>query len=143
MFLISFFSIVFFLAIKRVKFKEWLFFNSCSPSNFLYILGFILLLFYKFSWLIYFGIFPMFFFGTLGLFLFPWKGAKNLFVQISHILMTSNIIWIIVYLFRNNLFEFSTIGLLTGGFVFLIFLYFQQDYVQKHLDDFNRVLELD
>lgn len=143
MFLISFFSTIFFLMIKKVKFREWLFFNSCSPSNFLYIFGFILLLFYKFSWLVYFGIFPMFFFGTLGLFLFPWKRPKNIFVQISHILMTSNIIWIIFYLFKENLFKFSTIGLLAGGFSFLVFLYFQQSYVKRHPDDFNRVLELD
>lgn len=142
LFLITFFSSVYFLTIKKVKFKEWIFFNSCSPSNFVYCLGFCLLFFSKIDYLIYFGVFPMFFFGTLGLFVFPWKEKKDLFVQLSHILMTLSIIWIIIYTLREEMFKSATIGLFLGGFIFLVFLFFQQNYVKKHFDDFKRILEL-
>lgn len=84
----------------------------------------------------------MFFFGTLGLFIFPWKEKKDLFVQLSHVLMTSNIIWIIIYTLKEKIFESATIGLFLGGFIFLIFLFFQQNYVKKHFDDFKRILDL-
>jgi hypothetical protein len=143
LFLITFFSSVYFLVIKKVKIKEWLFFNSCSPSNLIYCLGFCFLLLTKINFLIYFGIFPMFFFGTLGLFIFPWKEKKDLFVQLSHILMTSSIIWTITYTFREKIFESATVGLFSGGFIFLIFLFFQQDYVKKHFNDFKKILDLD
>ena len=83
-------STFFFLVVMKVKFVEWIVFNACAPSNITFLIGFALFLLFKNRTVLYMAILPMFFFGVLGLFVFPWNGV-NIILQIGHMLMTLNI----------------------------------------------------
>ncbi|MDR0797022.1 MAG: hypothetical protein LBE79_13395 [Tannerella sp.] len=94
LFLLSVFSTWFFLTQLKVTVLEWSVFNACAPTNFAYVLCFLIFLFCKKEVFLPVTIVPLFFFGTMGLFIFPWNGM-NLFAQASHIVMTLNVVWII------------------------------------------------
>lgn len=129
---------VYYLVIRKVKFIEWLFFNACSPSNLAYLAGFIVWLATKDKTVLYIGILPIFFFGTLGMFVFSWKGM-NIIPQVAHLIMTLNIIWLTISTFLVSSYKSATIGLLSGIFVFSIFIAFQQNYVRSHQENFKRI----
>jgi len=108
---------IYYLVMQKVKFIEWLFFNACAPSNLVYLIGFVFYLITKDKTIIYLGLLPMFFFGTLGMFALPWHGM-NIIPQIGHIIMTLNIGWLIISTFREISFRQATIGLLLSICIF-------------------------
>jgi len=87
----------------------------------------------------YMAILPLFFFGTCGLFVFPWSGM-HIIPQIGHIIMTLNMIVIITDLYKEKDFKAGATGLLIGTFVFAWFLGLQQNYVYRHMDEFQRII---
>jgi len=135
-------STVFFLGILKVKFVEWIVFNACAPSNITFLIGFILFLLLKNRTVLHMAILPMFFFGTLGLIVFPWSGM-NIIPQIGHIIMTLNIGWVVSATFKTNDYKTAAIGLLLGIVVFSIFIGFQQNYVATHPEDFKRIMNIE
>jgi hypothetical protein len=130
-------STVYFLAMLKVKFITWLFFNACSPSSMVYLLGFFVYIVTKNKTLMYLGVLPMFFFGTFGLFLFPWSGT-SIVAQIMHIIMLLNIAWLVILTFKESHFRQATVGLLLSIFIFGIFIGFQLYYSRSHAEDFKR-----
>ena len=135
-------STVFFLGILKAKFVEWIVFNACAPSNISFLIGFILFLLLKNRTVLHMAILPMFFFGTLGLIVFPWNGM-NIIPQIGHIIMTLNIGWVVLATFKTNDYKTAAIGLLLGIVVFSIFIGFQQNYVTTHPEDFKRIMNIE
>jgi hypothetical protein len=135
-------STFYFLVIMKVKFVEWIVFNACAPSNITFLIGFALFLLFKDRTVLHMAILPMFFFGVLGLFVFPWKGV-NIFPQIGHMLMALNIGWAVLVTFNTHDYKAATLGMLLGIAVFSVFIGFQQQYVATHLDDFKRILQLE
>ena len=135
-------SIYYFFSIAKVKAIEWLVFNACAPSNIVFLIGFIIFLFTKNRMVINMAILPMFFFGGLGLFLFPWTGF-NIVAQISHIVMTLNVWWAVWETFRLGDFRVAFIGLLLGVLCFSPFIGFQQSYANAHSKDLVRILGVD
>jgi hypothetical protein len=135
-------STFFFLAIMKVKFVEWIVFNACAPSNITFLIGFALFLFFKDRTILHMAILPMFFFGVLGLFVFPWNGV-NIIPQIGHMLMALNIGWTVFVTLSTHDYKEATIGMLLGIAVFSVFIGFQQQYVASHLEDFKRILHLE
>ncbi len=85
-------STYFFLGVSKVKPIEWIVFNACAPSSIAYLIGFVIFLVTKNRIALHIGILPLFFFGGLGLFLFPWSGY-NLIAQFSHVIMVLNMAW--------------------------------------------------
>jgi len=134
-------STVFFLGLLKVKFVEWIFFNACAPSNITFLIGFILFLLVKNRTVLHMAILPMFFFGTLGLIVFPWSGM-NIIPQIGHMIMTLNIGWVVLATFKTNDYKTATVGLLLGIVIFSIFIGRQQNYVRDHPEDFKRILQI-
>jgi hypothetical protein len=135
-------STFFFLKVLKVKLVEWLCFNACAPSNITFLIGFLLFLCFKNRIALHIAILPMFFFGFLGMFVFPWK-SKNLIPQLGHIIMTLNIGWTIYITFITADYKTATIGTLLGIVLFSIFISFQQLYVASHPQDLKRILHLD
>ena len=135
-------STFFFLVIMKVKFVEWIVFNACAPSNITFLIGFSLFLLFKDRTVLHMAILPMFFFGVLGLFVFPWHGV-NIFPQIGHILMALNIGWTVFVTLNTHDYKAATIGMLLGIVVFSVFIGFQQHYVGTHPEDLKRILHIE
>ena len=132
-------STYFFLCIKNVNFIAWITFNACAVANITFLIGFILFLLFRNRTVLYMAILPLFFFGTCGLYVFPWSGM-HIIPQIGHIIMTLNLIVIITDLYKEKDFKAGATGLLIGVFVFAWFLGFQQNYVYRHMDEFQRII---
>ena len=135
-------STFFFLVVMKVKCIEWIVFNACAPSNITFLIGFALFLLFKDRTVLHMAILPMFFFGVLGLFVFPWNGV-NIIPQIGHMLMALNIGWAIFVTFNTHDYKAASTGMLLGIAVFSVFIGFQQHYVATHLDDFKKILNIE
>jgi hypothetical protein len=135
-------STFFFLAVMKVKFIEWIVFNACAPSNITFLIGFVLYLLLKDRTVLHMAILPMFFFGVLGLFVFPWNGV-NIIPQIGHMLMTLNIGWAVFVTLNTHDYKAATIGMILGIVVFSVFIGFQQQYVATHPEDFKKILQFE
>ena len=135
-------STFFFLVVMKVKCIEWIVFNACAPSNITFLIGFVLYLLLKDRTVLHMAILPMFFFGVLGLFVFPWNGM-NIIPQIGHMLMTLNIGWAVLVTLHTHDYKAATIGMLLGIVVFSVFIGFQQNYVATHPEDVKRILQFE
>lgn len=135
-------STFFFLVVIKVKCIEWIVFNACAPSNITFLIGFVLYLLFKDRTVLHMAILPMFFFGVLGLFVFPWNGV-NIIPQIGHMLMTLNIGWAVLITLHTHDYKAATIGMLLGIVVFSVFIGFQQQYVATHPEDFKKILQFE
>jgi hypothetical protein len=135
-------STFFFLFIMKTKFAEWIVFNACAPANITFLIGFVLFLLFKDRTVLHMAILPMFFFGVLGLFVFPWKGV-NIIPQVGHIIMALNIGWAILVTLKTYDYKAATIGMLFGIAVFSVFIGFQQQYVAMHPEDLQRILHIE
>lgn len=124
-------SIWFFFGVLKVEFVEWFVFNACAPSNTAFLIGFVIYVLTKDRTVLHMAILPIFFFGGLGLYLFPW-GGYNLIPQISHIIMVLNAAWVIYETFKRSDFKAATLGMLLGIVVFSVFINFQQIYANTH-----------
>jgi len=63
----------YFLGIAKVSAVQWLVFNACAPSSIAFLLGLIFYFRTKNKMWLTIAVVPMMFFGTMGLFIFPWK----------------------------------------------------------------------
>lgn len=132
-------STYFFLVIRHVKPVEWLVFNACAPSSIAFLIGFIVYLITQDRTLMLVAILPLFFFGGLGLYLFPWSGY-NLIAQFSHIIMTLNALITVWVTLSSGDYKAASVGLLLGILVFAPFINFQQTYANTRTDDAQRIL---
>ncbi len=132
-------STYFFLGVSKVKPIEWIVFNACAPSSIAYLIGFVIFLVTKNRIALHIGILPLFFFGGLGLFLFPWSGY-NLIAQFSHVIMVLNMAWAVYGTLSTGDYKAVALGLLIGIGIFAPFIGYQQSYVNTHPEDFQRIL---
>ncbi len=130
----------FFLRVLKVSFQGWVFLNACAPAIITFLAGFVAWLVWKNRILLPVSTLPLFFFGTLGLFVFPWEGM-NVIPQASHILMTLAMVWVLVNTFRFDDWKNAAIGLLIGILIFAPFIGFQQNYVRMHPEQFQRMID--
>jgi len=124
-------STFYFFIILKVNFIEWIFFNACAVTCVVYLIGFVLYLIKKNRIIIFTSILPMFYFGGISLYLFPWTGFA-LIAQAHHLIMVLNILLAVIVLFKENDFKNAVIGLLLGILVFSFFIQMQQNYVNSH-----------
>ncbi|KAJ5069924.1 hypothetical protein M0811_11436 [Anaeramoeba ignava] len=133
-------STQFFLVQMKATIKEWLIFNACAPSIFLWILGVFIEKIFHLRFLMHSAIIPLTFFGTQGLFIFPWKGM-DIIPQISHIFMTLASILTVFQTFVLNDFKQATIGFLFGLLTFP-FISIQQNYCARNPEKLKKMLGL-
>jgi hypothetical protein len=130
----------YFLGMAGVSFVQWIVFNACAPSGIAFLAG--LLAFFGTGnrmWLSVAAV-PMMFFGTMGLFVFPWNGANDLLVQFSHIVMTlavAHALWITL---RNRDYRALGGGLLASVLAGIPFIAFTQHYCRTHAEEVMRIL---
>ena len=132
-------STYFFLGVSKVKLVEWLVFNACAPLSIAYLIGFVIFLLTGSRIALHISILPLFFFGGLGLFLFPWSGY-HLIAQISHLIMVLNMLWALYTTITTGDYKAVALGLLIGIGIFAPFIGYQQSYVNSHPEDFQRIL---
>ena len=84
-------SAYFFLAVAKFRIGEWLSFNACSLATIIYLTCFASYRITNRSIYLAIALLPLYYYGTMGLFMMPWDGA-NLFTQITHIVITLNVI---------------------------------------------------
>jgi hypothetical protein len=135
-------STYFFLGMRKVSIVQWIVFNACAPSGITYLIGFVLYLVIKDRIILHASILPMFFFGGLGLIVFPWSGY-NIIAQISHLIMVLNIGWVISTTIKTRDFQPAAIGMLLGIIVFSFFIGFQQHYMATHLAELKTILGIE
>jgi len=132
----------YFLGIARVSFIQWIVFNACAPSSLAYLLGVLLYVRYKNKCYLAIAIVPLLFFGTMGLFVFPWQTANDVLIQFSHVIMTLNIFWALWIILKDKDYKALAIGLLISVFVFIPFIAFTQQYCRIYADDVMKLLGL-
>ncbi len=136
--LITLTSTFFFLGKLKISMIEWIAFNSCSPSSFLYLIFFIIFLINKKGALLSITALPLYYLGTMSMFVLPWSG-NYVVAHIGHIIMTLNIIWVFLVLLKHKEYRAMALGLLTGILLFVPFIAYVQTYNKIHEEQFTRL----
>ena len=139
-------SSYFFLAILNLSLGKWFAFNACSLAIIVYLICY--MLFRIKSWLFLLAIPLLPLFGdwagtgtpTMGLFVMPWNQA-NIFAQVTHLIITLNVLWILWVFLKERQFGALGKGLLVGIIVFVPVIACIQSYTQIHMDEFMKVLQ--
>lgn len=130
----------YFLGIAKVSVVQWLVFNACAPSSIAFLLGLIFYFRTKNKMWLSIAVVPMMFFGTMGLFVFPWKSGIDLLTQFSHIIMTLNIVLGLWITLKDKDYKALGNGLLTSVLIGMPFIAFTQAYCREHAEEVMRVL---
>lgn len=130
----------YFLGIAKVSIIQWIVFNACAPSSIVYLLGLFLYLRTSRRMWLAIGVVPIMFFGTMGLFVFPWSTGIDLLTQFSHIVMTLNILWGLWIILKNRDLNALGEGLLASVVLFIPFIAFTQAYCRKHAEEVLNIL---
>lgn len=140
MFLALLNSAYFFLAIAKFGLLKWLAFNACSVSIMVHLGCFICFRISKKDFFLAIALVPLYYYGTMGLLVMSWDVA-NMFSQITHIIITINVIWILFVLLKDFKFESLGKGLLIGVILFVPLFAIIQNYSQLHMVEFIQLLQ--
>lgn len=138
--LVTLFSTNFFLVKLNVSLLDWVSFNSCSPTSFLYLGFFVAFLICKKESLLVVTALPIYYLGTLSMFLLPWTGTY-LFAHLGHIIMTLNLVWAFYVVLRHRNYKALAIGLLAGMLVFAPSIAYVQTYNQVHANEIINLMQ--
>ena len=130
----------YFLGIAKVSVIQWIVFNACAPSSIAYMLGLVIYFVTSNKMWLSIAVVPMMFFGTMGLFVFPWSSGIDLLTQFSHVVMTLNIAWGLWIILKNNDYKALGTGLLTSILVFIPFIAFTQAFCRVHAEEVMKYL---
>lgn len=134
-------SAYFFISIAKLQIGEWLAFNACSLAIISYLICLACFQITKKDFFMAIALVPMYYYGSMGLFLVPWDTA-NTFSQITHIIITLNVIWILFVLLKQSRYESLGKGLLIGVLVFVPIFAVIQAYLQLHMAELMQMLQL-
>jgi len=76
----------------------------------------------------------------MGLFVMPWNSA-NAIAQITHIIVTLSILWILYLLLKERKYDSLGKGLLIGMIVFVPLFAYLQDFNQLHMAEYLKALQ--
>ena len=130
----------FFTSIVKLQIGEWLAFNACSLAIISYLACFACFQITKKDFFLAIALVPLYYYGSMGLFIVPWNAA-NMFSQITHIIITLNVIWILFVLLKESRYESLGKGLLIGVLVFVPVFAVIQTYLQLHMAEFMQMLQ--
>lgn len=133
-------SAYFFISIVKFQIGEWLVFNACSLAIISYLVCFACYQISKKDFFLAIALVPLYYYGSMGLFVVPWNAA-NMFSQITHIIITLNVIWILFVLVKDLRYDSLGKGLLIGVLVFVPVFAVIQTYSQSHMAAFMQMLQ--
>ncbi|MDL2222695.1 hypothetical protein LJB98_01180 [Bacteroidales bacterium OttesenSCG-928-M11] len=134
LFLITLSSTFFFLGKLKISLVQWVAFNSCSPTSFLYLLLFLVFLVKKNASYLMITFLPIYFLGTMSMFVLPWNEA-NMIAHVGHIIMTLNLIWVLYVIFKHKEYKALGIGLLISMLLFVPYIAYVLSYNQAHAEE--------
>ena len=133
-------STFFFLVKLGVGVTDWIAFNACSPVSFLYLAFFAVFLYGKNPvWLVLPSL-PIYYLGTLSMFVLPWSGSY-ITAHVGHVIMTANLAWVFYVVFRYRAYKPLATGLFAGMLVFAPFVAYVQLYNQNHAEEIARLFQ--
>lgn len=130
----------FFLVLLKLSLVKWLAFNACSFAIMVFLLCFVLFQRTKKDFLLAIPLLPLYYYGTMGLFIMPWNEA-NLVAQITHVVITLNVLWLLYLLLEERKFEPLGKGALVGILFFVPIFAYLQTYTQLHMNGFMQLLQ--
>lgn len=140
LFVVTLVSTFFFLGKLKVSVVEWFAFNACAVTSYLYLGCFIAFLISKKGGLLVFTSLPLFFLGTISMFVLPWSGSY-LIAHVTHIIITANILWAFYIVLKYKAYKGMAIGLLVGMLVFVPYIAYVQIFNQAHAAGLARLLQ--
>ncbi len=120
-------STFFFLVLLKSGVAGWLMMNSCAPSVYLFVMGFLV----GSPLAMVAASVPMAWYGTGGLFVFGWE-AYNLIPQIGHLLMTLAVIYVLMWVIRARAWRTLVLGLALGLAILIPFMVVQNWWFGAH-----------
>lgn len=133
-------SSYFFLVLLKLSIGKWLAFNACSLAIMVYLLCFVVYQRTKKDYLLAIPLLPLYYYGTMGLFIMPWNEA-NMFAQITHVVITINVLWLLYVLLKERKFEPLGKGTLVGMLIFVPVFAYLQTYSQLHMNELMQLLQ--
>lgn len=130
----------FFLGMLKLSIGKWLAFNACSLAILFFLICFVLYLIRKKEVLLAIPLLPMYYYGTMGLFVMPWNSA-NAFAQITHVVVTLSLLWVLFLLLKERKYDSLGKGLLIGMVVFVPLFAYLQHFNQLHMEEFLKALQ--
>jgi hypothetical protein len=130
----------FFLGTLQLSIWKWMAFNACSLAIIAYLICYGAFMISKKDFVLAIPLLPLYYYGTMGLFLMPWNPA-NLFAQITHVIITVSILWTLYVLLKKRNFEALGLGLLIAIMAFVPVFAVIQNYNQAHLSEFMQLLK--
>jgi hypothetical protein len=119
---------------------EWLSFNACSVAIIAYLISFALYRIRKEEFLLAIPLLPLYYYGTMGLFVMPWNSI-NIFAHVTHLIITINVLWILYVLLKEKRLESIGKGLLIGIFVFVPVFAYIHSFNQVHMVEIMKALQ--
>lgn len=133
-------STFFFLEKLKVSVSDWVAFNACAPTSFLYSGFFIVFLITRKAGFLVATSLPTYFLGTMSMFILPWND-NYLIAHIGHIIMTLNLIWSFYVVLKHKRYQELAIGLFAGMLIFVPYIAYVQTYNQAHAEEISRVFQ--
>lgn len=133
-------SSYFFLVVAKLNVGEWLAFNACSVAIMAYLICFVLFHMLKKEFLLAIPLLPLYYYGTMGLFVMPWSNV-NIFAHVTHLIISINVLWILYFLLKERKFESIGKGLLIGIFVFVPVFAYIHSFNQVHMAEILKVIQ--
>jgi len=134
LFLITLSSTFFFLGKLKISLVQWVAFNSCSPTSFLYLLLFLVFLVKENASYLMITFLPIYFLGTMSMFVLPWNEA-NMIAHVGHIVMTLNLMWVLYVIFKHKEYKALGIDLLISMLLFVPYIAYVLSYNQAHAEE--------
>lgn len=140
LFLITISSTFFFLVKLKVSFLDWIAFNACSPTSYLYLCCFLIFMVHKrLAFLLLITFLPIYYLGSLSMFVLPWN-ASYIVAHVGHIIMSLNLVWVLWIVLKYRDYKALALGLLVSVLLLAPYIAYVQIYNQRHAAEIARVL---
>ena len=120
-------STYFFLARMNTGVDGWLMMNSCAPSIFFFVIGYLL----RSPIVMTASMVMLLRWGTAGLFIFSWDGF-NIIAQVGHIFMTFACIYFLYRVIGEQRWKSLLIGLIIGVIIVAVYSVIQIEWFNNH-----------
>jgi hypothetical protein len=133
-------NLFFFVVKLKLGLGSWIAFNACSLAIITYLACFVFFRISKKEQFMAVSLLPLYYYGTMGLFLMPWNAA-NAFAQVTHIIITLSVFRVLYLFLKERNFDALGRGLLISILIFVPIFAYIQSFTQAHMNEFLEVLK--